>query len=427
MHAPSPHAPSTFASSTHATTSGKGGSPRPTTAGSSMLSSSTEGAPAEGLLAADEPAAYDEDQPFLWEQISSSIDAVELEEVQRVVGFSLVNACGDIYAELRALRDIHREFAAATDELLKKSTSLPRATSSAPAGLVQLELKSLVAQLRKRAADTGVPEDALLPVPSSPHRKALESVLREEGDGGGGGNPERGAIGQTGRPGTSDSQRISLREMRLGSRPSTASQDSAILAASRPVTAASAQPIAPAPPPGGPASTAPRSPRATKSASGGGSRPASARPASAASSVGSIGSAGGEGGFGGEGVRASSRASSRASTESRSGLVVSRLRAALEEERQALLAQAEALRLSIDDETEYRDRVAQPAPSLTSLLELKRSLQEVLSRSEATPALDAAAASSAAAAARGRGELSSYGAPLPQLSKANAGSAAPPS
>ena len=50
-------------------------------------------------------------------------------------------------------------------------------------------------------------------------------------------------------------------------------------------------------------------------------------------------------------------------------MVVSRLRAALEEERQALLGQAEALRLAIDDEHDYRGRVARPAPSLTSLID----------------------------------------------------------
>ena len=61
-------------------------------------------------------------------------------------------------------------------------------------------------------------------------------------------------------------------------------------------------------------------------------------------------------------------------------MVVSRLRAALEEEKQALLAQSEALRLSIEDEHDYRGRVAQPPPSLTSLLELKRSLQDILAK-----------------------------------------------
>ena len=84
------------------------------------------------VAATEELFVEDEDQPFLWEQISGSIDAVELEEVQRVIGLSLVNACADIYAEVRALREIHRDYAAATDDLVKSSASLPRATSSAP-------------------------------------------------------------------------------------------------------------------------------------------------------------------------------------------------------------------------------------------------------------------------------------------------------
>ena len=170
--------------------------------------------------------------------------------MQRVIGLSLVNACADIYAEVRALREIHRDYAAATDDLVKSSASLPRATSSAPAGLVQLELKSLVGQLRKRAAASGAHEDALLPVPSSPHRTALESVLREEVDGGGGGD-ER-ARTQHIRPDTADSERLSLRKMRLGgggSRPSTASIEGGgsrpptSSAGSRPVTASTSNPM----------------------------------------------------------------------------------------------------------------------------------------------------------------------------------------
>ena len=82
---------------------------------------------------------------------------------------------------------------------------------------MQLELKSLVAQLRKRAAANGVDAEALLPVPSSPQRKALESVLREtEGGGGAAADPlpaERSRTGYLGaRPGTADSERLSLRD-----------------------------------------------------------------------------------------------------------------------------------------------------------------------------------------------------------------------
>lgn len=138
----------------------------------SPSTASMSSSPSDALLFAD-TADEEPEQPFLWEQISSSIDAVELEEVQRVVGMSLVSACTDIYAELRALRDIHSEYAAGTDEIVNSRASLPRAMSSAPAGLVQLELKSLVGQLRQRARETGVPEDALLPTPDSPHRAPL--------------------------------------------------------------------------------------------------------------------------------------------------------------------------------------------------------------------------------------------------------------
>ena len=65
------------------------------------------------------------------------------------------------------------------------------------------------------------------------------------------------------------------------------------------------------------------------------------------------------------------------------GLVIAQLRSALEEERHALLGQIEALRLAIDDEHEYRGRAAQSAPSLTNLLELKRTLQQALLQTEA--------------------------------------------
>ena len=82
-------------------------------------------------------------------------------------------------------------------------------------------------------------------------------------------------------------------------------------------------------------------------------------------------------------------------------MVVSRLRAALEEERQALLGQAEALRLAIDDEHDHRGRVARPAPSLTSLLELKKALQSVLSATDSSAALKA----EEKGASHNRGEL----------------------
>ena len=343
----------------------------------------------------------------LWEQISSSIDAIELEEVQRVVGVALVGACTDIYAEVRALREIHREYSAGTDEMVRSCARLPRATSSAPAGLVKLELRSLVAQLRARAAETGMPEEALLPAPSSPHRNALDSVLRD--------NVEIDTSAHDrnimDRPGTADSHRLSLRDMRLAASRCTGSQDSALplgslsrpatgscsSAASRPLTgtcSASSTASTGASPPW-------RSPGAAGVSCRSGCRAVSGRPASATSSAGSASSAGNDeqtGSSHGSSVpscdisaRSNCRPSVKHATErSRSGLVVSRLRAALEEERQALLAQAEALRLAIDDEHDYRGRCVQPPPSLTSLLELKRSLSEVLHKSEHVVAADAA-------------------------------------
>ena len=45
---------------------------------------------------------------------------------------------------------------------------------------------------------------------------------------------------------------------------------------------------------------------------------------------------------------------------------------------------AEALRLSIDDEHEYRERITKPAPGIESLLELKRVLQETLTQADRT-------------------------------------------
>ena len=198
---------------------------------------------------------------------------------------------------------------------------------------------------------------------------------------------------------------------------------------SRPLTGSGASSSRPAT---GGVSRSPRAGRGLSSAAGSRST-AEMRPASAASSVGSVGSMGSASGFdgtvaggggcdGGDGGGGpSSRASSRAS--SRSGLVVSRLRAALDEERQALLGQAEALRLAIDDEHDYRGRVAQPPPSLTSLLELKKSLQDVLGRSAAASALSVDAAG-LAATARGRGELSAFSAPLAGVPRSSASSVA---
>ena len=78
----------------------------------------------------------------------------------------------------------------------------------------------------------------------------------------------------------------------------------------------------------------------------------------------------------------------------------------------ALIAQAEGLRLSIDDEHDYRERVVtQPTPSLPSLIELKRTLQKALSQTEAMAALNPAVTAGTRAGLRG--ELSRHGPPLP--------------
>lgn len=335
-------------------------------------------------------------QQYLWEQISMSIDVVEREEIQRVVGEKLVRECTDVYAEVRALQEILNEYSADTDALVRKCSSMPRSLGSQPAGLVQLELKSLVTQLRKRAAAAGKPEDALLPQPSSPQRKALEHVLQNDVE-------RPGTASGLLRPGTAEGGRVSLRDMRLasaGSRPGTASQPGSLSSrpgtssgtGSRPATAAmaSARPgslgDAGAPPPS----------RSGSCGGGGASRPtsrASGRPSSAASSTGSADS------------------SERSSSSRGGGLVVSRLRAALEEERQALLAQAEGLRLAIDDEHDYRGKVSEPPPSLTSLLDLKRSLQAILQRQDQSAFTALAPPEQLAAQARGRAALSQH-APL---------------
>ena len=76
----------------------------------------------------------------------------------------------------------------------------------------------------------------------------------------------------------------------------------------------------------------------------------------------------------------------------RGGAVIAQLRAALEEERRALLVQAEHLRLSLDDECDYRAESAVPAPSVPEMTQLKLALQESLARAEheaSAPALRA--------------------------------------
>ena len=62
--------------------------------------------------------------------------------------------------------------------------------------------------------------------------------------------------------------------------------------------------------------------------------------------------------------------------------MIAQLRAALEEERQALLAQTEQLRLSLDDECDYRDSEMAPPPSVPEMRQLKHALQESLAAHE---------------------------------------------
>jgi len=279
-----------------------------------------------------------EELPFLWEQISASLDPVELHEVSRVVGSALIQSCEDVYAELRALKDILSDYSAETDEQIRISSSLKPQKS----GLLELELQSLVEALRRRASESGTSIHTLLPLNSGPHQKVLEKIL------GGDSNIA------THRSLDEACERLSLRDLRAcgGSRPSTASRPSSAAhfhASSRPRTScgvgASTQVLSLD-------TDAPRS--CTADAAGVGSSPggsvAGSRPQTAASG----GSASSSGSFAVEALESSRR--------SRGGVVIAQLRNALEEERQALLAQTEQLRLSIYDEHEYRDRSIMPPP-----------------------------------------------------------------
>lgn len=78
------------------------------------------------------------------------------------------------------------------------------------------------------------------------------------------------------------------------------------------------------------------------------------------------------------------------------------------QERMALLAQTEQLRLSIYDEHDYRDKVTAPPPSLSAMHELKRQLQHCLELHDHT------AGAPVRAATPRRGALSRY-TPLPDV------------
>ena len=83
---------------------------------------------------------------FLWEQVAASVSAEESTRVEKAVGVPLVSACCDVYAEVRALREIYQWQRDNTDMLL--SFRLPRATASSKAAFVKLEVKTIVEKLR---------------------------------------------------------------------------------------------------------------------------------------------------------------------------------------------------------------------------------------------------------------------------------------
>lgn len=324
-----------------------------------------------------------EPSSFLWEQISTSLDPVELHEVERVVGTSLVRESQDMYAEVRALHEILAEYSAGTDDLVRaraKERSMLNGTGTC---LLELELQQLIMQLRSRAAAAGVPETALLPSAQSPQRKTLEAIMREAEEPKWQAGVERLSIrdmrpGSCSRPGTASSRPGS-------SRPGTGSTRSRSYNESRPGTGSAAgrsrhQALG----------SGLRSPEGSEIGLGEG---ALSQKGSRPPSAGSHGSASTTGSFAAEAMEGGRR--------NRGGVVISQLRAALEEERMVLLAQAEGLRLSIDDEHEYRERTVVPSPSLNQLQELKRTLHANLGKAEQVAALTSRAPSRVISAKRG--------------------------
>ena len=352
---------------------------------------------------------------LLWEQVESSVeDDVVLLRIHRGVGFTLVDSCKQVYDEYRALQSIHEEYATGTESLVTRR--MPMATSSTPARLVLLEVEGLVALLRQRAADAGASDDALLPVDAL----QIDAILGNSSN-----SPERtrSSLLISEAPGTSPDpvstpplrrsfpiappERLSLRKL---SQLSSSSKSSAT-APSSPSTSASSCCVSPREPP--PSPRGPHAPLHTVARS----RPPSARLCLSSNASNDMSSpkafgdsrpstSGTSHAFG------DSRPASGKPHASRGTLVLSRLRSALEEEKDALLAHIAALRLAIDDEHDYRERVVtQPTPSLPSLIELKRILQKALSQTEAMAALNPAVTAGTRAGLRG--ELSRHGPPLP--------------
>ena len=267
---------------------------------------------------------------FLWEQIAASVDAVELHEVRRVVGGDLVQACADMYAEVRALRDILQDFSQATDQLVEETSTQSETMRASHAGLVALEVKQLVAHLLA----AGSSADSILPKGGRKQRLALESLLGE-------------ASGLPRRPRTAQAagSRSSLREIReMGGRQE--GFDRLTLDGSdarRPHTTTGTEHThhhAARLEYGEPGAGGIR----PLSASSAGSRPSTARPPTGSTGATGVGAS--------RPATASSVASGDSSlaaealhTGDRGSVVVVALRSALEEERLALLAQTEQVSL----------------------------------------------------------------------------------
>ena len=135
--------------------------------------------PPVALIEVDgEPA----EQSFLWEQIASSLDEVELHEVRRVVGEVLVQSLEDVYSEVRALVDILDEYSAVTNDLVSRADEQRQVLGSPAGGLLQQELRHLVRHLGSISAAHGAPADALLPAMDTKQRRSLDVLLRAEGE-----------------------------------------------------------------------------------------------------------------------------------------------------------------------------------------------------------------------------------------------------
>ena len=152
--------------------------PRPTTKAEVLsLEDGQEEPPVALIEVEEEPPA---EQSFLWEQIASSLDEVELHEVRRVVGEVLVQSLEDVYAEVRALADILDEYSATTNDLVSRADEQRQVLGSPAGGLLQQELRHLVRHLGSISAARGAPADALLPPMDTKQRRSLDALLRAD-------------------------------------------------------------------------------------------------------------------------------------------------------------------------------------------------------------------------------------------------------